>query len=181
MDASDWIGIASIVATTAVSIISVVIAVKALRQTSQIIEDEGRPYVTIHYKVVVCGLSSGYFVLKNYGRSGANIKRFEFDQRLEDSNRLAQNYNRPQFPKLEGMFLAPGQSQLVEYMPSNIPSGTFTFNIVYTGGSKEYCERVDIDVAAISSLILSYSTPSNMSNDLKAISIDLQEIIRQLL
>jgi len=181
MTIGDWVqaGIGSVAALT--SILAIIIAVLTLRQSAKMIEEESRPYITVYYTTVADAGTKGYFVVKNFGKTGARITRFQFDSELESGNRLAKSY-RAQFANMEGVYLAPGQNQLISYLPDKgLPDEPCKFLITYRAASKTYIESVVIDVTAISHLIRPNTSTSNMSADMKAISHDLQEIIRQLL
>lgn len=55
IEISDWIQILSIVATTIISIVSVIIATKSLRLTRNSIEDANRPYIGCYVEMIEVG------------------------------------------------------------------------------------------------------------------------------
>lgn len=196
MVTSDWIqaGIGSVAAIT--SIIAVAISISTLRQSAKIIEAEARPYITVYYTEVYDASFKGYFAVKNFGKTGAEITRFQFSPTLEDGNLVSQAEG-PQLPNLVGLYLAPGQSQLVTYIPADAPpQAPCSFIISFEAGKRKYVEAVKIDVATVYRLNRTNANDSSLSKQdenkpppdmreiaragLRDLSYDLQEIVRRM-
>ncbi|MCD2332908.1 hypothetical protein [Bacillus cereus] len=82
MKISDWIQISGIVVSTLVAITSIFIALKSLKLTRKSIEEANRPYVTCFVSSIDTGFRAKYFVIKNFGKSGARIINIEFNKNL---------------------------------------------------------------------------------------------------
>ncbi|OUB41435.1 hypothetical protein [Bacillus thuringiensis] len=87
MKISDWIQISGIVVSTLVAITSIFIALKSLRLTRKSIEEANRPYVTCFAYAIDTGFQAKYFVIKNFGNSGAQIINIEFSKNLPEIGR----------------------------------------------------------------------------------------------
>lgn len=87
MKISDWIQISGIVVSTLVAITSIFIALKSLKLTRKSIEEANRPYVTCFVSAIDTGFQAKYFVIKNFGKSGARIINIEFNKNLPELGR----------------------------------------------------------------------------------------------
>lgn len=154
MDSSDIIEIVGIIASTLSSIVAIVISVKALKQNAitnaqnnRMLEESTRPYVTIYLDAITICEQTSYFILKNFGNSPAIITKFSYDPALKQTKQrfpILQD----QFDFIEHIVLAPGQSKLLEYNVSKLPSDTITFRISYMSlnNEAEYLETVTMNV-----------------------------------
>lgn len=84
---SDWIQILSIIATTIISIVSVIIATKSLRLTKKSIEDANRPYIGCFVEMIEVGHFQKYFVIKNFGKTPATIVDIKFNKEIKGLGR----------------------------------------------------------------------------------------------
>ncbi len=172
LSTSDKIQIISIIATTLISVVSVIIAVATLRQTNKITEEANRPYVVIYLEVIqVTSSFTYYLVIKNFGASGAIIDSVSYFPDFQNKFK-----NKP-FSKLENHFIAPNQSLSTAccFQKPYIP---ITFVINYHQGKKFYTESFIINPEATSSILITKSAPSNSSNLEKIIAHSAQELIR---
>lgn len=173
---SDWITLIGIILSTIVSTVSVVIAVFSLRQNSKMIRESTRPYVTIYYTTVHVADVKGYFVIKNFGQTGAYITDFSYNKSLKTARS-----NEPKLLKhldlVKGMYLAPQQKQVLAYLPEKIPEDICTFTIEYTDKISSYHETIHINISGISDIV----KPRNAAkeNSLHSISKSLEELVEQ--
>lgn len=175
---SDWITLAGILASTIVSIVSVVIAVLTLRQNSKMIHDSTRPYITLYYTTVSGASRRGYFVIKNFGQAGAYITEFSYDVSLRN-NRIEPNIMNRQLDLIKGMYFAPQQKQAIMYYPETLPDHVCRFVIEYTDGKDKYAEICNIDVKNISE-VAKYRNATK-DKELTNISKLMEEYIERLI
>lgn len=175
---SDWIALAGILASTIVSIVSVVIAVLTLRQNSKMIHDSTRPYITMYYTTVSGASCRGYFVVKNFGQTGAYITDFHYDNALKNNRLQPETMNR-QLDLIKGMYLAPQQKQAIMYYPETLPDHVCRFVIEYTDGKDQYTEICNIDIKNISEV----AKYRNATKDKELINISklMEEYIERLI
>lgn len=164
---SDWLEFYGIIASFIVSVVSVLVAVLALRQNNKMLEETTRPYVAISYDVVFNGTRSIFLMLKNYGSSGAKITSFDFKP-LSNSSHINE-----QLAKINGAFLAPHQKIMYNIDPTKFPDNTLDFTITYKNGSKTYTEN--------QSLKIKIGIFKERSNEECAVSYSLQEITERLI
>ena len=86
-DISDWIQILSIVATTIISIVSVLIATKSLRLIRKSIEDANRPYTGCYVEMIEVGHFQKCFVIKSFGKTPAKIIDIKLDKDIKGLGR----------------------------------------------------------------------------------------------
>lgn len=149
---SDIIEIINIIVSTFVSVVAIVISLKSLKQSkitieqnNRMLDEATRPYITIYLDAVTLCEQSSYFVLKNFGNSPAIITKFKYDPALKQT-RQRSSLLQEQFDFVEHIVLAPGQSKLMQYDVSKLPSDTLTFNIAYLSNKTEYHEEVTLNV-----------------------------------
>lgn len=169
MNTSDVIQIIGIICTSVLSIVSVVIAIKTLGQNSKMIEESLRPYVVISYEVINTGSPNAFFLLKNYGRSGAKIIDFKCDTELTNED---VNY---QFSKIPGTYLAPQQKKLYWFDCKAFDDPEIKFEISYQSQNKIYCETIPVKVK-----LGAISLRSESSYE-KVMSNSIQEIVERLI
>lgn len=178
LGASDWITLFGILASTVVSIVSVVIAVLTLRQNSKMIHDSTRPYITLYYTTVSGASYRGYFVVKNFGQTGAYITDFCYDTALKN-NRLQPETMNQQLDLIKGMYFAPQQKQVIMYYPETLPDHVCRFAIGYTDGKDKYTEICNIDIKNISE-VAKYRNATK-DKELTNISKLMEEYIERLI
>lgn len=94
LGASDIIEIVSIITSTLLSVISLWIAVKSLKQSQKSIEiaelsieESNRPYVVVYRDFIqVLNTAHEYLVIKNFGNTGATIDSLEISPPYSDSD-----------------------------------------------------------------------------------------------
>lgn len=175
---SDWITLFGMLASTVVSIVSVVIAVLTLRQNSKMIHDSTRPYITIYYTTVSAASCRGYFVIKNFGQTGAYVTDFQYDICLQN-NRVDPETMNKQLDLIRGMYFAPQQKQTIMYYPEKLPNHTCRFAIEYTDGKDRYTEICNIDVKNVSE-VAKYRNATK-DKELLNISRSMEELLERLI
>lgn len=116
MTPSDIIGIISIIVTTALTIVSLFIAVKALKQseksiklTEKSIEDANRPYLACYLSSVDVGYFQKYLIFKNFGSTPAIITNIEMSNNSID---IGVGLG---FDSLNNTTIAPGQKFITTF------------------------------------------------------------------
>lgn len=173
----DWLELIGIASSLFVGIISLIIALRTLRQNSKMIEDSTRPYIVIYSKTTYVADTNFYLVIKNMGQSGAIIKRINSDKDLEPYIYL--NQINP-INKVENTFFAPNQSIFFELEASKIKKDKImyiNFEIEYMSNRKAYTEHYAINFDLESSIVRSRG--NSKGNEIRDISYALQEMIEQ--
>lgn len=125
-------------------IISLLIALITVNQSNKMIEEQTRPYITIHGQKTYLGLAKYFIIIKNYGTTAATIIKFDFDSTIKDYI-LLHNYN--PFEHIVNTTLAPGQSVFIELDLSKLKGKNlvFEFDIKYKA-IKKYKEKIILNV-----------------------------------
>lgn len=175
---SDWLEFFGIICSLFVGIVSLVIALKTLRQNSKMIEESTRPYVVIYQKVTYVQDTNFYIVIKNMGQTGAVIKNVSCD--INDLNNYV--YLKPvnPFDFIENTFIAPNQSFLITLDPHKLSINKIdliNFEVIYSSKQKTYKENYQINFAFETYIVHSKSSTKN--EELSNISFCMQEMIKQ--
>lgn len=174
-----------------ISLASIAIAILTLRQNNKMIEASTRPYITVYGTMVTIESSNTYFVLKNFGNTGAKITLFspscDISQYDYIKNKLASSVtlNCP-FENIEGTFLAPQQSTYLyvdvdKAIKDNVH--IINFKIRYTANNKSYDEDVDINLDNYYMVAKNRPNPNSKIPEgyLQYISSSLQELVERKL
>ncbi|MCU4809604.1 hypothetical protein [Bacillus cereus] len=142
MKLTDWIQIAGIIASTIISISSIIIAVKSLKLTQKSIEDANRPYITCFISAIDTGFLAKYFIIKNFGKTSARIINIEFNKELTELGRngsIDSIINTTIVPNQKFMTVVPSQMNdiidvTITYEDSNkkLFKETYTINFGYS-------------------------------------------------
>ena len=103
MTVAEYIELGVGLVTAATAVISVLIAVKTLRQNNKMIKNSSRPYIAVSFQSTNFQSISVYLVIKNYGASGAVINSLEFSEKLVGVS--ASGIWAPPFEGINGTFL----------------------------------------------------------------------------
>lgn len=178
LSVSDIIEICGIAASLITGIVAIIISVKTLKQNSKIIEESTRPYITLYFQTTIVRTPKSYFVIKNFGKTGATISSITCDY---DLKKCSVAPGATLFSHIENTFLAPHQSipysvDIRNIVDENI---SLTFNIKYFTMNKKYSEVVVMNPLAFddSPRIRDAST----GQELMAISHTLQGIEEKML
>ena len=157
--------------------ISVITVVLTLRQNNKMIEATSRAYIVVNAQYINFRNHQIVLVVRNYGSSGAIIKKISFDK---DLTKYTFELNMQPFEELKNMTFAPNQNLQCDI--DNLVIGQdgldiVTCNVEYISNGKNYKEEFMINFKAISHNI---DTRVNCKdNDLKAIAYILQEHVRK--
>lgn len=156
-----------------VAIISVLIALCALKQNSKIIREANKPYVVAYTDFIqVGGMRRNYLIIKNYGKSGAIIDSVSYSNQS-----FFENKEEP-FKNLNKCSIAPNQTYSSTIFFSK-PYTSFDITIKYHDTLGKYKDVFSLNIDAIANQ-LAGSTTNNTQTDLeKTISCTAQEILRK--
>lgn len=173
---SDYIQILGIIASLTTSIIAIVISIKTLKQSSQMIEESTRPYLAIYLNRANFQSPRSYLILKNFGQSGALVTYIACDQ---DLSAYSYDENYVPFNNLVGSFIAPGQSFVYCINSQKIGSDPkdLLFAIQYTANKNHYSDHFTVHLK-LNHDILSVRTSPN-GKELQTISYALQELVEK--
>ena len=141
------------------------------------IENSTRPYVVVTGQKVNFQEPMFYVLLKNYGSSGANIRKIEFDIDLQKYSLIPQV---TPFGYTHNFFLAPGQavfSVLDKKKLKEDDIGAFNATVIYSDGIHEYTEKYPINYKGFIHNV-SYKAATK-GEELRTISYALQELVEQ--
>lgn len=144
MTCSDIIELIGIFVSLAVGVISTIISVETLKQNSQMIEEQTRPYITVYGQKTYFGTVKYVLTIKNFGMSGGTITKFNCNTDLKKYI-IVQQYS--PFKNIVGTVLAPNQSISCEFDIEKLKKcqlETIDFEIEYKG-LKNYSEKVAIN------------------------------------
>lgn len=138
LNTDNQIAIISSIATLLISLVSLWIALKAIKITKASMLEANRPYVVVFLETVDIGYYGKYLVIKNFGKSGASISSITCNQTFENSyinNFLNDCSNR---------YIAPGQS-FVTVFESEAGKEQMNFELKYSDGISNYQESIQLD------------------------------------
>lgn len=175
---TDLIEIIGIVISLVTSVVAIVISVKTLKQNSAMIEESTRPYVVIYSQTTHIQSPKLYFIVKNFGQTGATVTSFECDYDLASCS--YDNVNIP-FRHLVGTFIAPGQSFITNVDPQKIfaESQQIHVSIKYMANGKTFSDSYVINPDVHADLVQLRS--SSKEHDLRNISFGLQDLSEKFL
>ena len=170
------LGVGLVTAVTAV--ISVLIAVKTLRQNNKMIRNSSRPYIAVSFQSTNFQSISVYVVIKNYGASGAVIKSLEFSEKLVGVS-VSGNWA-PPFEGINGTFLAPGQSIVCAIDTAELRSNNvecLKATVAYSDGINNYIDDYPLNYGVYGK---NPSVRANTKgNELSIISYTLQDLVEK--
>lgn len=178
---SDWIQIIIAIITLFSVISSIIIAIKTLKQNSQMIEDSTRPCIIIYKETININNPNEYIAIKNFGQSAGIINdlRFDTDKFSKIDNGLEQNYD-----FLKNITLAPNQKYLLPIKTANSNIKIMTFDIKYESSTHLYTDTFNVNLSQDYSIAFNHQNKGTSSgNELKeliTISNSLQELIKRL-
>ncbi|MDO4535742.1 MAG: hypothetical protein Q4B63_08050 [Clostridium perfringens] len=163
----------STIASLLISLVSIFIAGKSLKLTTQSIQNANRPYVVAYSNFIqAADKRLTYLIIKNFGKSAAIIDSIEYS-----TTEFYTNENEP-FLNLKKCSIAPNQfySSRVFYSKPRI---NFSVTITYHDNNmKPYKETYEINTEAILQQVTSFNTSSNQSELEKTLSRTAQELVR---
>ncbi len=173
---SDWIEFCGVLVSMFIGIVSIVVAVLTLRQNSKMIAESTRPYVVVSFERTFTAVQRNYFVIKNYGQTGAYINKFECLTKviLDD---LEQDEMADQIQTVQNSFLAPGQKLC---LPFNSPLSTLdvAFALEYCALKKVYNEVFSLHIPNLPAF-RGHTSKGGKPQYLKDISHSMQEMVER--
>lgn len=159
---SDKIAVVALVVSAFLGIVSMMISVCTLKQSSKMIENSTRPYITVYGNKVYLGVAKYVLIIKNFGASSGKITKFSCDTKLKDYA-LLKDYN--PFEHIAGTTLAPKQSIHCELDLKKLKGNetiTFEFEVDYEGIKKYPSNKFIVNVdAEIENTIAHQHAPQN--------------------
>lgn len=175
MDAATVIDLVTGGLTSLGTLASVAIAVRTLKQNNHMIEESTRPVIAIYTEQINTGHQEFYLVVKNFGKSVAHIKSFEYDCDFRGCYKV--HNDRDYLKKLNNSILAPGQSRICILDYEKIDREV-TFTVHYGSASgKDYIEKCTLDLKSGASMI--YARDDTTGKELRSISYTLQEMLQR--
>ena len=182
---SDVIEIVSIITGALLSIISLWIAVKSLKQSQKSIElaelsieESNRPYVVVYRDFVqVLNTAHEYLVIKNFGNTGATIDSLEISPPYNDSD-----VNFDDFKNINNTFIAPRQSinsAVFANSANNRRAGITRISIKYHTDCKTYSDVFCINEDIMRDIIISKTNPAKSKTVEEVIVKSAEELLRR--
>ena len=156
---SDIIEICGIAVSLITGIVAIIISVKTLKQNSKMIEESTRPYITIYFQTTTVRTPRAYFVIKNFGNTGATISSITCDYDLKKCSvvqdgylsyvvgKIKNNTNRTYSYVQVSINLYKGESQAGSTLANvnNLePGGTWEFKAMVTNTDATSYKIVDV-------------------------------------
>lgn len=179
MTLSDWIQLFGAISALFIGIVSIVISVKTLKQNSEMVEESTRPYVVVYHEILDFGSAKDYFVIKNFGQTGATILKLQSSDSIESGLPEIDDISPSDFQKIEGCFLAPNQSINFPVIQTKKSREPIDFLLEYKSSSKIYSDKFVIDCDSRKHIPIYRS--NSTSGELKTISYTLQELVERQL
>lgn len=177
MSVSDTIQIISIICTSILSIIAIIISVLTLIQNNKMLEESSKPDISIFKHVITISKPYNYFVIKNFGQTGAQIIDIKCNVDLD------KYLPRNPFKYLVGTYIAPNQSFTCAFDLDKFECKILNFEIKYfnpnTKSNKYYTSKITIDLNQDHGNL--YTKVTTKNEELSTISRTLQEYLVQRL
>ncbi len=177
MTPSDWVNLSLSILSFILAVISVVTVVITLRQNNKMIESSSRPYIVVYGDMTNFSDLQFYIILKNFGKSGAVIKKLTCDVDLSKYN---YGITLTPFERIENTMLAPNQNIVcsIDHQKLNKDDiNVLNFSIEYEFCGKSYNENYTVNYGAFRKNITTKSSTQN--KELKTISYTLQEMVQK--
>lgn len=121
-----------------VAIVSIVIAIKSLKQSNQMLEEESRPYIVVYGFSANFGTPRYTIAIKNFGKTAAVIEEFIPSIDLKQIA-FDKEEKRIPFDNITGMTIVPNFS-IIRDVEWNGNPNTIQFHVKYTSSGKTYEE-----------------------------------------
>lgn len=176
MDISTIVNIILCVLSFVLASISLIFVVITIRQNSKMIENATRPYIEIYFDYSQTTSPNGYFVLKNFGTSSAEIISLKYNDSIKNHPKAFADISAI-LDGFIGNFIAPGQKFIVPFKLYDFQGSNAIFDITYSSGKKIYKQHTEILVSNYGKLV----KPRVVNDNMKSISFSLQEIVERLM
>ena len=177
MTSSDWVNLSLSILSFILAAISVITVVLTLRQNNKMIESSSRPYVVVYGDMTNFSDLQFYIVLKNFGKSGAFIRKLTCDKDLSKYN---YGIKITPFERIQNTLIAPNQNIVCSIDHQKLNSDNvdiLKFTIEYEFCGKVYKEDCSVNYGAFRKNITTKT--STQGKELKAISYTLQEMVQK--
>lgn len=172
IEVSDWIQILSILATTIISVVSVIIATKSLRLTRKSIEDANRPYIGCYVEMIEVGHFQKYFVIKNFGKTPATIIDIKFDKEIKGLGRQGK------IDSIKNALIAPNQKFITAVKVEE--KDNFTVTVVFKDMSNQLVEQsFNLNLGFSSDLLYIDSNNTALTKDTNALRNMLHQFTKR--
>ncbi len=169
---SDWLQILSIIATTVISVVSVIIASKSLRLTRKSIEDANKPYIGCYVEMIEVGHFQKYFVIKNFGKTPATIIDIKFDKEIKGLGRHGK------IDSIKNALIAPNQKFITAVKVEE--KDNFTVIVIYKDMSNQIVEQsFNLNLGFSSDLLYIDSNNTALSKDTNALKNTLHQFMKR--
>lgn len=175
MTISDIIQLVSVVTAIVIGLVSIMISVKTLKQSSKMMEESTRPVISIYTQTINTGTPVLFLIVKNFGNSSAVITKLKCNINFLHSGYYLKKEADSLTNMLHSVF-APGQSRYFCLDYHSIKESEVTFEIEYKSGLNIYSETMTFDLKSGS--LSNGSKTFNEENELKTISYTLQEMLQ---
>lgn len=177
LNISDIIQIIGIIATSLTAIIAIIISVVSLKQNSKMIRESSRGYITIYSATTDWSSLNNYLIIKNFGKSAAEITKFQSNY---DLLKISHIKDYPPFYEIVGTSLVPNETIRYSINLNRRPEDLHKINlyIEYKTLGKTYSESISINIDAQCKVVYLRTNPQE---PLKGIAQALQDISEKLL
>lgn len=174
LSTSDKIQIISILTSSLLSIISVLIALASLRQTSYITMEANKANIIVY---ITKNRTEAWpsLVIKNFGNSSGKVLNIEIDPPIYNpisSKKLIAEYT--------DLFLAPNQSISTIFDIKKINPKVFNIKITYETLGKIYTEAYSINYEYRSSILSSSFKAKSIEDNLEELTKSIREVSDKL-
>jgi len=174
LNVSDWIQIISIAATTLISIVSVIIALKSLNLTRKSIENSNKPFLACYIEMIEVGHFQKYLIIKNFGRTPAIITNIHFDRKITGLGRFGE------INSIKDAMIAPGQ-KFISVLDVK-EKDTVTVVLEYKDlNNQKTISKFRLNLGYTWDLAYKHSRKSNLSDDTNEWRNMLHDLIKRTL
>ena len=177
LEISDWINLSVSILSFLLATISVVTVVITLLQNKKMIESSYRPYVVIYGDATNFSDIQFYIILKNFGKSGAIIRKLSCDK---DLSKYSYGTTITPFECIENTLIAPNQNIVcsIDHQQLNKDNiDVLNFTIEYEFCGKVYKENCPVNYNAFRKNLTTKSATKD--KELRTISYTLQEMVQK--
>gem|GEM_PF-2216002 len=167
------IQVISSISSTIISLVSVLIAVRALKQNNKIIREANKPYVVAYTDFIQVGsIRQTFLIIKNYGKTGATIDSISY------SNVSFFAGKAEPFKYLTNCFIAPNQTYSSQMFFAK-PYISFNVTIKCHDIFGKYQNSFSFNTEGIANQLAGATTNNLQSKLERTISTTAQEMLRK--
>ena len=169
--------VVAILASTVTSIVSIIISVISVRKTTKANIEAKRAYVVFYiekYRTNFCHT----IILKNFGKTSANIIEISINPKLDYSDMGINNLT--PFWNNKNIYIAPYQSIQSLFDFRKCPNKKFDVKIKYETLGKTYTDTFNIDLSYSKSVMTSNPRINSVQDALTKINESIREVSDKL-